>query len=98
MEKDAPMEFKVTAEEALEMAKFEAEANCDISAGTDWGTHLDQVMAVALNQINLAQLIEVLSQQLGNVLSSEEIEDLTANFQTQALAQVAEKLAFQKSA
>jgi hypothetical protein len=92
------MEFKVTAEEALEMAKFEAEANCNISAGNDWGTHLDQVMAVALNQINPAQLAEVLSQQLSNVLSSEEIGDLTANFQTQALAKVAEKLALQKSA
>jgi hypothetical protein len=92
------MEFKITAEEALEMAKFEAEANCDISAGSDWGTHLDQVMAVALNQINPAKLVEVLSQQLGNILSSEEIEDLAANFQMQALAKVSEKLALQKSA
>jgi hypothetical protein len=44
------MEFRITAEEALEMAKFEAEANCDISAGAEWGTHLDQVMTLALNQ------------------------------------------------
>jgi hypothetical protein len=31
------MDFKVTAEEALEMAKLEEEANCAISAGVHWG-------------------------------------------------------------
>jgi hypothetical protein len=30
------VEFKITSAEALEMAKFEEKANCDISAGADW--------------------------------------------------------------
>jgi hypothetical protein len=90
--KGAKMEFRITAEEALEMAKFEAEANCDISAGAEWGTHLDQVMALALNQVNPAPLVEVLSQQIGDVLTPKEIEDLVANFQAQAQAKVIERL------
>jgi len=92
------MEFKITAEEALEMAKFEEEANCDISAGSEWGIHLDKVMELALSQVNPAPLVEVLSQQLGNILSPDEIEDLVANFQAQAQAKVTEKLTLQKSA
>jgi hypothetical protein len=78
------MEFRITAEEAIEMAKLEAEAHCDMSAGAEWGSHLDQVMAFALNQVNPAPLVEVLSQHLGGVLSPKESEDLVANIQAQA--------------
>jgi hypothetical protein len=91
------MEFKITTEEALEMAKFEEEANCDISAGTDLGLHLDKVMELALNPIDPDQLLELIRHQLGNILSLDEIEDLVANFQTQAQAKIAEKLTLQKS-
>jgi hypothetical protein len=92
------MEFKITAEEALEMAKFEVETNCDISAGADWGIHLDKVMELALTPIDPAPLLELIHHQLGNILSPEEIEALVANFQTQAQAKIAEKLTLQKSA
>lgn len=92
------MEFRISAEEALEMAKFEAEANCDLSAGAAWGMHLDKVLELALNQVNPAPIVEVLSQQLGNILSADEIEDLVAHFQAQAQAKVAEKLTLEKSA
>jgi hypothetical protein len=95
--KEALMEFKITTEEALKMAKFEEEANCNISAGTDWGIHLDKVMELALNPIDPDQLLELIRHQLGNILSLDEIEDLVANFQTQAQAKIAEKLTLQKS-
>jgi hypothetical protein len=39
------MEFKITAEEALEMARFEESVGCDISAGPDYGIHLGELMA-----------------------------------------------------
>jgi hypothetical protein len=43
------MEFKITEAEAREMAKLEEESGCDISAGPDWGIHLDKVMALGLH-------------------------------------------------
>ena len=42
------MRFQITEEEAREMAKLEEECGCDISAGPDWGIHLDKVMELAL--------------------------------------------------
>lgn len=91
------MEFKVTEEEAREMARFEAETNCDISAGPDWGIHLDKVIELALHQVNPSQLVDLVHGQLGNVLSIEEVEDLVANFQAQAQAKVAAKLSPRQS-
>jgi hypothetical protein len=98
------MKFTVTAEEAREMAQFEEEAGCDISAGSDWGIHLDQVMALALRQSEpipvsqklRSELTEVLSEQLGKVLSTEEVEELVASFQAQVQEKVSEKLASQE--
>lgn len=88
------MKFMVTEEEAREMARFEEEAGCDISAGPDWGIHLDKVIELALNPVDRGKLIELLSEQLGRMLSPEELEDLVADFQRK----VAEKLASRKSA
>jgi hypothetical protein len=45
------MEFRITEAEAREMAKFEEEAGGDISAGADWGTHLDRVMGLGLDLV-----------------------------------------------
>jgi hypothetical protein len=49
------MEFKITEAEAHEMAQLEEECDCDISAGPDWGIHLDKVMALALPLGNSAE-------------------------------------------
>jgi hypothetical protein len=37
------MEFKITEAEAREMARFEEEVGCDISAGPDWGIQFGKV-------------------------------------------------------
>jgi hypothetical protein len=42
------MRFQITEAEAREMAKLEEESGCEISAGPDWGIHLDKVMELAL--------------------------------------------------
>ena len=42
------MRFQITEAEAREMARLEEESGCDISAGLDWGIHLDKVMELAL--------------------------------------------------
>jgi hypothetical protein len=52
------MEFKITEAEAREMAKFEEEAGCDLSAGADWGIDLDKVIELALNPVVRGKFIE----------------------------------------
>ena len=47
------MEFKITEAEAREMARFEEEVGCDISAGADWGVHFDKVINLVLEQANI---------------------------------------------
>ena len=42
------MEFRITEAEAREMARLEEECGCDITAGPDWGIHLDKIMELAL--------------------------------------------------
>lgn len=46
------MEFKITEAEAREMAQFEKEVGCDISAGPDWGIHFGKVIDLVLEQAN----------------------------------------------
>jgi hypothetical protein len=62
------MKFKITEAEAREMAEFEAEVGCDLSAVADWGIHLDRVMELALNQDECRKFIPLLSEQFGNVM------------------------------
>lgn len=96
------MKFTVTEEEAREMAQFEEEAGCDISAGADWGIHLDKVLELALEHTELVpqrlqvKLVELLSEQFGKVLSNEEVEELVAGFQAQLQRKVLEKLTTQE--
>ena len=52
------MDFRITEAEAREMARLEEESGCDISAGPDWGIHLDKVMELALYPIDKPTFIE----------------------------------------
>jgi hypothetical protein len=68
------MEFKITEAEAREMARFEEEVGCDISAGPDWGIHFDKVIELVLNQGEDNQkFIDLPTEQFGSVMPSEEI-------------------------
>ena len=94
------MELKITEAEAREMAKLEKESGCDISAGPDWGIHLDKVMALGLHPGDSSEptlcdrnkFIDLLSEQFGNVLSSKEIEEVAASFQMQIQERLANKI------
>lgn len=94
------MEFKITEAEAREMAKLEEESGCDISAGPDWGIHLDKVMALGLHPGNSAEstlreqnkFIDLLNEQFGSVLSIEEIEEVAASFQMQIQERLANRI------
>ena len=52
------MEFRITEAEAREMARLEEECGCDITAGPDWGIHLDKIMELALHPIDKPTLLE----------------------------------------
>jgi hypothetical protein len=86
------MEFKITEAEAREMAKFEEEAGCDLSAGADWGIHLDKVIELALNPVARGKFIDLLNEQVGNVMSPEEIEEVASSFQMQIQERLANKI------
>jgi hypothetical protein len=86
------MRFQITEEEAREMAKLEEECGCDISAGPDWGIHLDKVMELALHPGSHNKFIDLLNEQFGNVMSSEEIEEVAASFQMQIQERLAGKV------
>jgi hypothetical protein len=87
------MEFKITEAEAREMAKLEDECNCDISAGPDWGIHLDKVMALGLHPGDSNKFVDLLSEQFGSLMSSDEIEEVAASFQMQIQERLANRIA-----
>jgi hypothetical protein len=95
------MEFKITEAEAREMAEFEAEVGGDVSAGIDWGIHLDKVMELALEREDFSsgqlsqgvKSIELfLNEQFGDVMSLEEIKEVAASFQMQIQQRLADKV------
>lgn len=86
------MKFEITEAEARAMAEFEEEAGCDVGAGADWGINLDKVMELSLNRVERGSFIELLSEQFGNVLSRDEIEEVAASFQIQIQERLASKV------
>lgn len=91
------MEFKITEAEAREMARFEEEVGCDISAGPDWGIHFDKVIEMVLNQGDNQKFIDLLTEQFGSVMSSEEIEEVATCFQAQIQERLEGKFARRQS-
>ncbi len=91
------MEFKITEAEAREMARFEEEVGCDISAGPDWGIHFDKVIELVLNQGDNSKFVNLLNEQFGTVMSPEEIEEVAASFQAQIQERLEEKIARRQS-
>jgi hypothetical protein len=92
------MEFKMTEAEAREMARFEEEVGCDISAGPDWGIHFDKVIELVLNQGDNSKFVNLLNEQFGTVMSPEEIEEVAASFQAQIQERLESKIARRQSA
>jgi hypothetical protein len=86
------MRFQITEDEAREMARLEEECSCDISAGTDWGIHLDKVMELALYPGSYNKFVDLLNEQFGRVMSSDEIEEVAASFQMQIQKRLAGKV------
>ncbi|MEH2156523.1 hypothetical protein [Nostoc sp.] len=58
--------------------KIEDEVNCDVEAGLDLGKNLGDYLLKSQNYIDRRKLICLLKEELGNLLSEEEI-DIIAN-------------------
>ncbi|KYC36549.1 hypothetical protein WA1_43460 [Scytonema hofmannii PCC 7110] len=86
------MEFKLSAARLKELAQIEEEANCDIGVGFDWGQKLGDYLLSTHYLIDQAKLITMLHEGLGNVLSTQELEELAIRFQEDLRNRVVAKL------
>jgi protein-L-isoaspartate O-methyltransferase len=92
------MEFRISEEEARAMARFEEEVGCDPIAGPDYGVHLDQVMALGMRRVGYEDLVALLAERAGDVLSTEEIEAIAWRAEAQIHELVVRKVCDRESA
>lgn len=90
--------FQLSPEEVREMAKIEEEANCDISAGFDWGANTVEYLRSAGSYINHPQLLSVLTEGLGRILEPQDIEAIAIELQNHTQTLVQEKVQSRKLA
>jgi hypothetical protein len=74
-----------------EAARLEDEAGCDIQAGPDLGANLGIYLASAKSYINHEKLMSILQEELGDLLSPEDLETIANAAQNCAQARVIEK-------
>jgi hypothetical protein len=86
------MAFQLDEAELRALAQIEAETNCDIGAGLDWGQPLGQDLAPTSNLVDHGKLLEILQERLGTVLSQEELEETAQGIQAQLRTRLSEKL------
>lgn len=56
--------------------QLEDEANCDVDAGLDLGQNLGVYLVKTQSHISHEKLMAILQEELGNILSQEEIEEI----------------------
>jgi hypothetical protein len=88
-----PMEFKISAARRKELARIEAESDCDIGAGFDLGENVDKFYANYLHPtpISEAKLMALLQSELGDRLSPDQIISLANDVQIRAQRQLEEQ-------
>lgn len=72
--------------------EIEEEVDCDMEAGLELGRYLGEYLAKSQNYINREKLMSFLQEELGNILSRREIEEIANATQNYARAHVQEKL------
>ncbi len=79
--------FDIDDEELLRMNQIEEDCGCDVIAGVDHGVNLGNYIFEKINSISYDELKEILTNsKVGNVLSSEDIDEVTAKLQERILA------------
>jgi hypothetical protein len=71
--------------------QIEEEAGCDVQAGLPLGKHLKDYIEQTQRYINHEKLISVLQEELGAILSSEDIEKIALDTQKRANEVIKEK-------
>ncbi len=79
-------EFDIYEAEMLRDVQIEDESGCDIRAGINHGANLGNYLLQKINTISHDELKEILTaSKVGNILSSEEIDEVTAKIQEKIL-------------
>jgi hypothetical protein len=71
--------------------QIEEEADCDIQAGLPLSKHLQEYIEQTQRYINHDKLISVLQEELGSILSPEDIEQIASDTQKRAKEVIKEK-------
>ncbi|MEA5480128.1 hypothetical protein VB774_21065 [Pseudanabaena galeata UHCC 0370] len=77
--------FDIDDEELLRMNQIEEECSCDVIAGVDHGANLGNYLRQTMNSISYDQLREILNSKTGKVLSSEDVDEIVSEIQSQML-------------
>lgn len=79
------MNLEIDDTELLRLAQIEDDADCDISAGFDFGKNLGNYLSQTLNSVSYERLKEMLQNRVGNALSTEEIDEITSGIEQELL-------------
>ncbi|MGF1539313.1 MAG: hypothetical protein ACFCU5_02505 [Pleurocapsa sp.] len=71
--------------------QIEEEAGCDVQAGLPLGKHFKEYIEYTQRYINHEKLMSVLQEELGEILSSEDIEQIAIDTQKRANEVIKEK-------
>jgi hypothetical protein len=79
------MTFKIDESRFLELAAIEAECDCDIIAGVDYGANIGRYiqthLATPAEVLNREKLVSFLEEELGERLPSDDIENLASELE-----------------
>lgn len=75
------MHYALSDAELLEFAEFEGELGYSLSAGLDWGDQVGKFFRQSCGYLDTTKLCDVLTEDLGNIFSDSEIQDLIGSFQ-----------------
>jgi hypothetical protein len=84
--------FDIDDEELLRMNQIEEECGCDVIAGVDHGVNLGSYLRQTMNSISYDQLREILNSKTGKVLSSEDVDEIVSEIQSQMLITDSEQI------
>ncbi|TYQ27167.1 hypothetical protein PseudUWO311_09200 [Pseudanabaena sp. UWO311] len=80
-------EFNIDEADMLRDVQIEDESRCNIRAGINHGANLGNYLFEKINAISYNELKEILTDsKVGNILSSKEIDEVTAKIQEKILA------------
>jgi len=84
--------FDIDDEELLRMNQIEEDCGCDVIAGVDHGVDLGNYLCQTMNSISYDQLKAILNSKTGKVFSSEDVDEIVSEIQSQMLITDSEQI------